>query len=61
MTQITTEEAFETFAHIVDKLDWADIAGVLDILDEPHMSVIDRELEIAVICYKSRRKYYPAL
>lgn len=57
---ISEETAIHDFARIVDKLDKLDVFGILDMLDEPSISVIEDELDKAAKVYVINRSWYPA-
>lgn len=58
---------FEQFIHTTDNMTEEDVMDILDIMDKLDdernlaINLIEAELDIAAIQYKSRRQYYPAL
>lgn len=47
------------FMAIADKLDKMGVFGILEMLNEPPIEVIEYELEIAEKCYYVHRNAYP--
>lgn len=47
------------FYTVADKLDKLDVFGILDILNEPDIYVIEYELDLAVKSYEMHRNLYP--
>jgi hypothetical protein len=50
---------YRAFMAVADKLDKMDIFGILDMLNEPPIEVIEYELDLAVNCYHVHRNAYP--
>jgi len=50
---------FRAFMRIVNVLDKMDVFGILDMLGEPPIAVIEGELDKAVNCYRINRNAYP--